>query len=101
MPELQPIPANPAAAPAPQIYPPARPEAERKPAPEAPPAKAPVESDPRFEVKRYTARYRMDGDRLNIQILDSDGRLVRTVPPNELLRALQGEFRQSRLNWQG
>lgn len=57
--------------------------------------------DARFEIKRYTARYRMDAGQLNIQILDSDGRLVRTVPPNELLRALQGEFKNRRLDWQG
>lgn len=57
--------------------------------------------DSRFEIKRYTARYRMDAGQLNIQIIDSDGRLVRTVPPNDLLRALQGEFKDRRLDWQG
>lgn len=63
--------------------------------------KSAEENEPRYELKRYTARYRMDAGQLNIQILDSDGRLVRTVPPNELLRALQGEFKSRRLDWQG
>jgi len=54
-----------------------------------------------FEMQGYTARYRMDGDRLNIQILNAKGQLVRTVPPNELLKALQGEFSSASINVHG
>lgn len=99
MPEVNPI-SNNSSVSTPAASQPAVPRPAKAPEP-PPPPKAPEPADPKFELKRYTARYQMDGDRLNIQILDADGRLVRTVPPNELLKALQGEFRRARLNWQG
>jgi hypothetical protein len=98
MPQLQNISLSPIAGPAAadiKLPPAPEPAKQEKP-------KAPVEiAEHRFDIKRYTARYRMEGDRLNIQILDSEGRLVRTVPPNELLKALQGEFSRPRVDWQG
>jgi membrane-bound inhibitor of C-type lysozyme len=80
--------------------PPVAPESHAAPVAAEKPKPAP-KPEQSFEMHGYTARYRMDGDRLNIQILNAKGQLVRTVPPNELLKALQGEFSSASINVHG
>ena len=84
--------------PVPPSSPPVAPESHAAPVVAEKPKPKPEQS---FELQGYTARYRMDGDRLNIQILNAKGQLVRTVPPNELLKAIQGEFSSASINVHG
>lgn len=57
--------------------------------------------EPKFDIPNYTVRYHVQGHQISVRILDDEGRLVRTVPASELLKALQQDNLAPRVNFLG
>ena len=60
-----------------------------------------ADQEQRFSIPNYTVRYHVQGKQISVRILDGDGRLVRTVPASELLKALKQDSLAPRVNFLG
>ena len=55
-----------------------------------------------FELPEYTIRYEVEGLNISMQVLDPTGRVVRSVPPEELMNAILDEnLRKPRIDIRG
>lgn len=92
-----PVPTSPPSAPAEAAA--VRAKEQTRPTP--PPAPEVEDQGPRFSIPNYTVRYHVQGHQVSVRILDDEGRLVRTVPSSELLKALKQDALSPRVNFLG
>lgn len=59
------------------------------------------ESKPGPSLPSYTVHYQVQGKQISVSILDQEGRLVKTVPSNEMLKALRQANLSPRVNFHG
>ena len=54
-----------------------------------------------ISMPSYTVHYQVQGKHISVSILDQEGRLVKTVPSNEMLKALRQANLSPRVNFHG
>ena len=57
--------------------------------------------DQAAKVQQHTVRYRVEGRQISVEILDGDGRVVRTVPAQDLIKLRQRHLPVPSLNIHG
>jgi len=73
------------------------------------PARRPAQSSldagqqdqPQLTIEQHTLRYRVEGKQISVEVLDAEGRIVRSIPAEDLIKLRNRELIRPTLSLRG